>query len=58
MSHLNQANLFEIVHLSKELNVMDTSRQVTFSSPSWLSQTHHDLPTDSPLFFQLYNLYN
>lgn len=51
MSHLNQANLFEIVHLSNKLNVMDTSRQITFSSPSWLSQTHHDLPTDSPIFF-------
>lgn len=47
MSYLNQAKLFEIVRLSKALNAIDISRQVTSSSPSWLSQTYHYLPTVS-----------
>lgn len=47
MSYLNQIKPFEIVHLSKALNAINISRQVTFSSPFWLSETYHYLPTIS-----------
>ena len=33
MSNLSQANLFEIVHLFKTLNLTGASNQITFSLP-------------------------